>query len=145
MDYKTIRRPGHCALMQPLARLGFLDTTPLRIGGTEVSPRQFTTRVLEDFLPAGVPDLVLARVSVVGTKFGSRRRIEYQLIELADAQTRHSALMRCTAFPASIVLQMLAAGRAGRHGVMPQERWVNGEEFIEALRERGLAIAERQS
>jgi lysine 6-dehydrogenase len=145
MDYKTIRRPGHCALMQPLARLGFFDTTPLRVGGTEVSRREFTTRVLEEFVRPGVPDVVLARVIVVGTKFGARRRIEYQLVDLADAQAQHSALMRCTAFSASIVLQMLASGRAGRHGVVPQERWVNGEEFIAALRERGLSIVEGQS
>jgi lysine 6-dehydrogenase len=145
MDYKTIRYPGHCALMHPLRALGFLDQTPVVLDDSEVRPRQLSAHILEDLLRGDDPDVVLVRVTVGGTKFGGRRRLEYELIDHADTDNGQTAMMRCTAYPASIILQMMVGGRIDRHGVVQQERVVPVEEMIEELRHRGLDIVERQS
>jgi saccharopine dehydrogenase-like NADP-dependent oxidoreductase len=71
--------------------------------------------------------------------------LEYELIDLADAENAQSAMMRGTAYPASIILQMIANGRIDRRGVLSQERVVPVEELIEELRQRGVNIVERQS
>jgi saccharopine dehydrogenase-like NADP-dependent oxidoreductase len=54
-------------------------------------------------------------------------------------------MMRCTAYPASIVVQMLASGRIQHRGVVVQERCVPAEEMIAELGRRGVHVVERQS
>jgi lysine 6-dehydrogenase len=145
MDYKTIRYPGHCARMRPLLELGFLSQEPVRLRDQDVQPRQLTARLLEQQLAGEGPDVVLLRVTVQGTKYGGRRRLEYELVDHYDADHRITAMMRCTAYPASIVVQMLASGRIQHRGVVVQERCVPAEEMIAELGRRGVHVVERQS
>ncbi len=145
LDYKTIRYPGHCAMVKPLRELGFLGREPVTIGDGSVRPRDVAAKLLGDVLNGDSPDVVLVRVTILGTKFGGRRRLEYELIDHADENTNLTAIMRCTAFTASAVVQMLAGGHIDRRGVVPQERCVPADELIDSLRERGLNIVQRQS
>jgi lysine 6-dehydrogenase len=145
MDYKTIRYPGHCAKMRALYELGFFTTDPVPVGENEVSPRQVTGRVLERLLSGDDWDCVLVRVTASGTKHGGRRRFEYEIIDYADEVNGITAMMRCTAYPASIVLQMLASKQIEARGVVVQERCVPAEPFIAALGNRGIKVVERQS
>lgn len=145
MDYKTIRYPGHCAKMRALYELGFFATEPVVVGEQAVAPRAVTGRVLERLLDHEGPDCVLVRVTAIGTKNSGRRRIEYEIIDRADSQNGITAMMRCTAYPASIVLQMLASKRIETHGVVVQERAVPAEEFITELAKRNIQVQERQS
>ncbi len=145
LDYKTIRYPGHCAMVKPLRELGFLGREPVTIGDGSVRPRDVAAKLLGDVLNGDSPDVVLVRVTILGTKFGGRRRLEYELIDHADENTKLTAIMRCTAFTASAVVQMLAGGHIDRRGVVPQERCVPADELIDSLRERGLNIVQRQS
>ena len=145
MDYKTIRYPGHCAKMRTLFDLGLFGTEPIDVGEQSVVPRKLTGRVLERLLPHDQPDCVLVRISVMGTKNGGRRRFEYEIIDRYDATNGITAMMRCTAYPASIILQMLASKRIEQRGVVLQERCVPAEEFIVELGRRGIQVVERQS
>ncbi len=145
LDYKTIRYPGHCAMVKPLRELGFLGREPVTIGDGSVRPRDVAAKLLGDVLNGDSPDVVLVRVTILGTKFGGRRRLEYELIDHSDENTKLTAIMRCTAFTASAVVQMLAGGHIDRRGVVPQERCVPADELIDSLRERGLNIVQRQS
>ena len=108
-------------------------------------PRDLAAKLLGDVLAGEDPDVVLVRVTILGSKFGGRRRLEYELIDQADEHNDLTAMMRCTAFTASAVVQMLARDRIDRRGVVPQERCVPADELIEALRERGLNIVQKQS
>ena len=49
-------------------------------------------------------------------------------------------MMRTTAFPASIVLQMLASGVITQRGGILQERDVPAETFLEEMAARGIKI-----
>jgi lysine 6-dehydrogenase len=142
MDYKTIRYPGHCAKMRVLYELGFFATEPVTVGDAEVSPRQASGRVLERLLSHEGPDCVLVRVTVAGTKQAGRQKIEYEIIDRADTANGITAMMR-TAYPASIILQMLASKRIETHGVVVQERAIPAEEFIAELRKRNIDVRER--
>ncbi len=145
MDYKTIRYPGHGAKMRTLLEIGLFSADPLQVGDVEVKPRAVTARVLENLLAGDNQDCVLVRVTVVGLKNGARRRLEFELIDHYDAENGITAMMRCTAYPASVILQMLASKRIEPRGVVLQERCVPAEEFIAELQKRGMRILERQS
>lgn len=145
MDYKTIRYPGHALRMRTLLELGFFDTQPVALDGVDVQPRALTAHLLKQKLANDGPDVVLVRVTAVGTKHGGRRRIEYEIIDHSDPNHGITAMMRCTAFPASIVLQMLGSGRITTRGVVVQERAVPAEEFIAELGQRGIRVAEKMS
>jgi saccharopine dehydrogenase-like NADP-dependent oxidoreductase len=51
-----------------------------------------------------------------------------------------SAMMRTTAFPASIVVQMLASGAISQRGGVLQERDVPADLFLEEIEKRGIRI-----
>ena len=54
-----------------------------------------------------------------------------------------SAMMRTTAFPASIVLQMMCSGAIAKRGAVLQERDVDAAAFLEEVARRGIKIEYR--
>jgi hypothetical protein len=51
-------------------------------------------------------------------------------------------MMRCTAFPAAVVVWMLGSGAIRERGTLNQELVVPTIPFLESLRARGLGIEE---
>ena len=49
-------------------------------------------------------------------------------------------MMRTTAWPASIIVQMLAAGDIAKRGAVRQELDVPAETFLSAMARRGIQI-----
>jgi lysine 6-dehydrogenase len=76
------------------------------------------------------------------TTKGKRTTLRYDIIDSFDAQTGLSAMMRTTAFPASIVAQMMARGETLGKGAIPQERSVPPDAFVAALAARNINIRE---
>jgi lysine 6-dehydrogenase len=142
LDYKTIRYPGHCQQFKLLLDLGLAGGTPLRVDGGEVVPRNLLRELLSQKIPSEGPDTVLVRVEFSGIQQGRQCKLFYDIIDYYDGQTGLSAMMRTTAFPASIVAQMMARGDISDPGAIPQERCVPSDKFIEALRERDIRLVE---
>jgi lysine 6-dehydrogenase len=139
VSYKTIRYPGHCAIFMGLKALGLLSEEPVG----NVVPRQLTEALLERALSDDDTDVVLMRVSVEGQLGGQPKRLVYELIDRASRETGHSAMARTTAYAAAAIAYMLCAGAIERRGVQPGELAVPLEEFIGAVRARGLCVGER--
>src|SRR5215472_4836161 len=57
-----------------------------------------------------------------------------------DPKTDMSAMMRTTAFPASIVVQMLASGAISKRGGVLQEIDVPAGLFLDEIEKRGIKI-----
>jgi lysine 6-dehydrogenase len=68
------------------------------------------------------------------------RVASFTMVDHYDPKTDMSAMMRTTAFPASIVLQMLASGVITQRGGILQERDVPAETFLEEMAARGIKI-----
>jgi saccharopine dehydrogenase-like NADP-dependent oxidoreductase len=62
------------------------------------------------------------------------------MVDHYDPKSDMSAMMRTTAFPASIVLQMLASETIEKRGAVLQERDVPATEFLEQMAKRGIRI-----
>jgi lysine 6-dehydrogenase len=142
LDYKTIRYPGHCEKFKLLVELGLASDAEIELEGARVRPRRLLQEMLARHLPEGEPDVVLIRVEFRGVMEGARRELRYDIIDRFDASTGLSAMMRTTAFPASIIAQMMARGEIKDKGAIPQERVVPPEPFVAALATRNIVIRE---
>jgi len=140
LDYKTIRYPGHCERIRLLMDLGLFDERPVRVGGAEVLPRELIEALFAERLSFGDDDAVLVRVTARGVKDGRGRTLTHTIVDHCDKPNNLTAMMRMTAFPASIVAQMLADGTIARRGAVPQESVVPPGRFIEQLGARGVLV-----
>jgi lysine 6-dehydrogenase len=142
LDYKTIRFPGHCVKFKSMIDLGLCRSEPLEVDGAAVVPRHLFGEVLVRHLPADGPDVVLVRVELAGRESGRTRRLRYDIIDRFDPASGLSAMMRTTAFPASIVVLMMARGQIERRGALPQERCVPTALFMQELAKRNINVTE---
>jgi len=142
LDYKTIRYAGHCEKFKTMIDLGLCSADPLDVDGQKIIPRKVLAELLKKNLPADEPDLVLVRLEFYGKRNQNYLRLRYSIVDKFDEQTQLSAMMRTTAFPASIVAQMLVRGEVSGRGAIPQELLINSEEFIRQLKRRGINIVE---
>jgi lysine 6-dehydrogenase len=136
LDYKTIRYPGHCAKFKTMIDLGLCGSSLLEVDGVRVKPRRVLGELLVKHLPHDEPDVVLVRVEFAG----DGRRLRYDIIDRHDPATGLSAMMRTTAFPASIVALMMARGETTSKGALPQERCIPPEAFMQELAKRNIDV-----
>jgi lysine 6-dehydrogenase len=145
LDYKTIRYPGHCQQIKLLRDLGLMSVDDLILTGGSVKPRDVLTNLLDKNLKKNEPDAVLVRVTVSGIKKKHPIEVVWECIDYADQANSLSAMMRMTAFPASIIAQMIARGDIQTRGVLRPETCVPVKLFLTELASRGInfTIAER--
>jgi lysine 6-dehydrogenase len=143
MEYKTLRYPGHVAVMRPIRELGLLDTKPLDVKGQTVVPRDLFIAAVSPKLhkPRG-QDLVALQVQVSGRKDGAAKIVTFRLIDLYDCEHGISAMMRTTGYSLSITGQMQADGRIEQKGVHTPDEAVPFRPYIEELAKRGVKIEE---
>ena len=138
LDYKTIRYPGHCAKFKAMIDLGLCSSDAITVDGARVVPRRVFGDLLVRHLPHDEPDVVLVRVEVSG----GGRRLRYDIVDRYDPKTQLSAMMRTTAFPASIVALMMARGQTLSKGALPQERCIPPDLFMKELAARAIRVNE---
>ncbi len=142
LDYKTIRYAGHCEKFKTMIDLGLCSSEEITVDYAKVTPRKVFGELLTKHLPADQPDYVLVRVEIVGTKDGETKTLRYDIVDKYDAATNLSAMMRTTAFPASIIAQMMANGEVSERGATPQEKAIDAEKFVSELAKRNIVIKE---
>ena len=140
LDYKTIRYAGHCEKFKTMIDLGLCSSEEIVADFQNVKPRKVFGELLQRNLPADGPDYVLVRLDVVGNRDGETRKLRYDIVDMQDEATGLSAMMRTTAFPASIIAQMMARGDVLERGATPQEKAIAPEPFVEELRRRNIII-----
>jgi len=111
LNYKTIRYPGHCAIMKRLIGDLGLDEATL-------------TEILGYALPRTSQDVVLIFVSVTGEIGGELRQESYAkkvYSRVDEAGRRWSAIQITTASAICAVLDLVAEGRLPERGFLRQE------------------------
>ena len=140
LDYKTIRYAGHCDKFKAMIDLGLCSSEALHVDGVNVKPRRVFGELLQKHLPADGPDYVLVRLDFVGKSNGETKKLRYDIVDKLDESTGLSAMMRTTAFPASIIAQMMASGDVLVRGATPQEKAIDPEKFVAELDRRNIKI-----
>lgn len=112
LNYKTIRYPGHAAIMKAL-----LNDLNLR------NRREVLKDILENSVPATMQDVVIVFVTVSGMKGGRLMQETYvnKVYAQPVAGEMKSAIQITTAGAACAVLDMLAAGQLPQSGFIRQE------------------------
>ncbi|HET9385404.1 MAG TPA: saccharopine dehydrogenase C-terminal domain-containing protein [Gemmatimonadales bacterium] len=142
MEYKTLRYPGHVAIMRPVRELGLLSLDPVRVRGVEIVPRDaFIAAVSPRLTKPDGRDLVALRVEVRGK---SGARVAWQLLDYFDPATGISAMMRTTGFSLAITGVMQVDGRIGSPGVYTPDEAVPFRAYVDELAKRGVRIEEVQ-
>ena len=140
MEYKTLRYPGHMAVMRPVRELGLLSLDPVSVKGTKVVPRDaFIATVSPRLSKPDGRDLVALRVEVRGR---NGRRVAWQLLDYYDEKTGISAMMRTTGYSLAITGVMQVDGRIKAMGVHTPDEAVPFQAYVEELRRRGVDIRE---
>jgi lysine 6-dehydrogenase len=149
---KTLRYPGHFDLLCELKELGLFSSEKIKIGNTEIAPRAVMSKLFEGKFASKGPDVCIMRLEahesvrspgvrgLLGGRLKGRVAV-FTLVDHYDPKTDMSAMMRTTAIPASIVLQMLASGAIAKHGAVLQERDVPADMFLEEMERRGIRIS----
>jgi len=140
MEYKTLRYPGHVAIMRPIRDLGLLDLTPVKVKGKEVVPRDaFIATVSPKLTQSEGRDFVALRVDVRGR---NGERAAWQLLDYYDEAHGISAMMRTTGYSLAITGLMQVDRRISAKGVRTPDEAVPFEEYVKELARRGVEIRE---
>ncbi len=138
----TLRHPGHFAQLRAFFDLGLWEMTPIRVGDTDVVPRDVFHALFEPkvTLPED-KDMVIVRVKAIGKKDTQDALSLVQVIDYYDEETGFSAMERCTGWSAAIVAEMMARGQTpwGAAGVEVQ---VPARTYVEGLRRRGINVSQ---
>ena len=140
LDYKTIRYAGHCDKFKTMIDLGLCSSDEIIADFQNVKPRKVFGELLQRHLPADGPDYVLVRLEFAGRTNGESHRLRYDIIDKQDEATGMSSMMRTTAFPASIIAQMMARGQVLARGATPQEKAIDAAKFMTELERRNIDI-----
>ena len=144
LDYKTIRYAGHCDKFKTMIDLGLCSSEEITANYAKITPRSVFGALLTAHLPADEPDYVLIRLEFVGKSGNEMKRLRYDIVDKFDEATNLSAMMRTTAFPASIIAQMAAKGDVKMRGATPQELAVDADKFVLELERRNIKIVSRE-
>ncbi len=140
MEYKTLRYPGHVAIMHPVRELGLLSMKPVMVKGTKVVPRDaFIATVTPELTKPNAPDLVALRIEVTGR---DKRRVAWQLLDYADEKAGVSAMMRTTGYSLAITGLMQVDGRITAVGAHTPDEAVPFQAYVDELKKRGVEIRE---
>lgn len=146
MEYKTLRYPGHAAMMETIRELGLLDLEPVDVKGVKVVPRDvFVSVVGPKLTKLKGKDLLVLRVTVTGTKNGKPATRQFDLIDRYDEEHGISAMMRTTGYSLSITGQMQVRGQVTPPGVWTPDECMPATAYIAELRKRGMDVRETNS
>jgi lysine 6-dehydrogenase len=142
MKEKTLRYPGHIDLIIALQQSGFFDEAPLKIKGTEISPLDFTSKLLVNEWKPGEQEEEFTVMKVI-IKSG-KNMIVYDLYDTFDSLTQTSSMARTTGYMCTAAVNLIAKGLFAEKGVYPPElvgKDKNCFDFVmEYLRERNVSL-----
>ncbi len=152
---KTLRYPGHLAMIRALYDLGLFSSEPRRVGKTEIAPRSLMSQLMCEKFAGEEADVTIMRVEAheagpgrlraLVTAGTPRRIASFTLVDRYDPKTRLTSMMRTTAWPASVVVQLLAEGVITKRGAILQERDVPAGRFLNEMAARGVNIEYRMA
>lgn len=141
MEYKTLRYPGHAAIMDAIRALGLLDLEPVEVQGAKIVPRDVFIAVVGPRLTkSNGKDVLALRVSVEGRSGETSRTVAWQLVDRYDEDHHISAMMRTTGYSLSITGMMQVRNQVQSPGVHTPDECVPAPAYITELAKRGVNI-----
>ena len=124
MKEKTLRYPGHVEYVRVLKQSGFFSEDKLEVNGQQVSPLEFTSKILFNEWKLGETEeeLTVMRVTLKGeNEDGQIEEIVYNLHDEYCKDTNTSSMARTTGYTATAVANLFLEGLFTEKGVFPPE------------------------
>lgn len=145
MKEKTLRYPGHVEYVRVLKESGFFKKEKINVNGVEVSPLEFTSKILfaEWKLEDAEEEITVMRVTLKGINLkGDKEQIVINLHDEYCKETETSSMARTTGYTANAVANMFLEGLFTDTGVFPPELIGKHEQcynyIINYLQERNI-------
>ena len=141
LQNKTLRYPGHFALLKTIQQLGLLRLEPVTVDGQPVAPRHVLHALWEPQIRADptTRDVIIIRILATGRTNGRNAEVWVDLIHKYDEGTGFTAMEQGTGWHAAIMTAAIARGRVPK-GVVPVEGAMSGREFVAEAEKRGFQI-----
>lgn len=119
MKEKTLRFPGHIALMKALRETGFFGKEKIDINGTPIAPIDFTSKLLfpKWKLNKGEADFTIMRVTLKNKK----EEICYTLYDEMEKETQTTSMARTTGYTCTAAVGLFMEKLFSRKGICPPE------------------------
>jgi saccharopine dehydrogenase-like NADP-dependent oxidoreductase len=123
MKEKTLRYPGHIALIEALQMAGFFSEEAIECKGVLLKPLDFTSRILFDQwkLQPGEAEFTVMKIVIQGISNNKPQTVEYFLYDEYNNETQTSSMSRTTAYTCTAAVNLLAKGMFEEKGVFPPE------------------------
>jgi len=147
MKEKTLRYPGHAELIISMKQSGFFDTTPFRINTVDITPLDFTSKLLVNQWKLGPEEEEFTIMKVIVR--GKDKTIEYDLLDRYDASTKTSSMARTTGYTCTATANLIGKRLFNEKGVFPPElvgKDKNCFDFVmEYLKKRNVIWKKKES
>ncbi len=123
MKEKTLRYPGHIALIQSLKQAGFFEETEIDVKGIKIRPIDLTAKILFDQwkLQPTEEEFTIMTVQLKGTLNDQPATVEYFLYDEYDAATQTASMSRTTGYTCTAAVNLVAEGLFNEKGIFPPE------------------------
>jgi saccharopine dehydrogenase-like NADP-dependent oxidoreductase len=154
MKEKTMRYPGHIALMAAFRETGLFSHEPVEVkgptGSSTIRPIDLISTLMfpKWTYEEGEEDLTIMRVLVDGQKDGQPTRLQWDLVDSFDRASMCTSMSRTTALPCSTMARLVLDGTVTAHGIIAPELLGTMPGVPEALLARmevlGIRYTERE-
>lgn len=119
MKEKTLRYPGHIALMKVFRETGFFDKEKIEVDGHSISPLSFTSKLLfpKWKMKKDEEDFTIMRVTVDD---GAEKNV-YVLLDRYDKKTQATSMARTTGYTCAAIAKLILENKFTRKGICPPE------------------------
>lgn len=123
MKEKTLRYPGHIDLIIALKEAGFFGTEALRINDADITPLEYTSRLLVNEWKLGPEEeeFTVMKVIIKGLKNGKPATVEYNLLDRYDKASKLSSMARTTGYTCTAAVNLILNDMFREKGVFPPE------------------------
>ncbi len=136
MKEKTLRYPGHIALMRVFRETGFFNKEKIPVNGVEVSPLEFTSKLLfpKWKLQDGEEDFTIMQVVLKGKdSSGKSLKHVYTLHDKFDSTNQATSMARTTGFTCTAAAQLFLQNKFSQKGICPPEYLGQNEKCFESM------------
>jgi lysine 6-dehydrogenase len=139
-EYKTFRFPGHCYAMKLYKDFGFWREDEVEVKGVKVRPKDVWCRVFgEELMKIKDLDQCIIRAVGVGTKGGSKKKLQIDIHDRQCEITGFTSMERLTGFSLAIYAIDAANGKLEK-GALRYELALSGTRFVEEIQKRGIHL-----
>jgi lysine 6-dehydrogenase len=123
MIERTLRYPGHIALMKVFRESGFFSEDEIDVNGKKIRPIDLASKLLFSKwkLEPGEAEFTLMRVTVTGREKNKAKGYVYEVLDRNDSQSGLSSMSRTTGFTCAAAARLVIEGDYKRIGISPPE------------------------